>query len=432
MGRRSENPPSFQYVLSRLLQLTISAIFVVGLVTLNLSVIVNAAIALGVTFVPAILQRDYRLSLGPWMTLWITGALFLHTVGMLGLYHDVWWYDHVTHTLSATIVAGVGYVTARAVDEWSDAIYLPPRFMSVYVLLFTLGFGVFWEVTEFVVRIGADLLGLKAVLIQYGLEDTLLDLLFDVVGAVIVAVFGTGLVSTTTERLAARIGEHRDGARDGGEDGPAAGRVTTRSDGDSGHFGGFVSDGPAKARASWAVTVFLGAAAIGGVFAGAILTAIHVGVVLVLALLPALAYRDLRATLPWPVLGLASLPVFSAVIEQPWLNSNLVTYVAVATVVLVIAVELNLFTAVTMSPRFAVVFVVVTTMATAGLWALGRWFAGLYLGTELLFEPGHTDAEIETALMWEFLHAVVAGVVAGIVFEWGFRARRVTSRDTDG
>ncbi|SER36328.1 hypothetical protein [Natrinema salaciae] len=421
--RPSENSLSFQHLLSRLFQATIGAILVVGVVTLTLSVIVNAAIALGVTFVPAVLRRDYRLSLDPWMTLWITGALFLHTVGMLGLYRDVWWYDHMTHTLSATIVAGVGYVTARAVDEWSDAIYLPPRFMSVYVLLFTLGFGVFWEVTEFVARIGADLLGLEAVLIQYGLEDTLLDLLFDAVGAVIVAMFGTGLVSTMIDTLAARIGDHHDGTHDGVRDDPAAGRTTTRGGDESGHFGGFVSDGPANARASWAVTVFLGAVAIGGVFAGAILAAIRVGVVLALALLPALAYRDHRATLPWPVLGLASLPVFGTVIEQPWLTSNLVTYVAVATVALVIAVELNLFTAVRMSPRFAVVFVVVTTMATAGLWALGRWFADLSLGTELLLQPGYTDAEIETALMWEFLHAVVAGVVAGIVFEWGFRRR---------
>jgi len=34
------------------------------------------------------------------VTLWITLALILHTFGMLGIYSEVWWYDHVTHALS--------------------------------------------------------------------------------------------------------------------------------------------------------------------------------------------------------------------------------------------------------------------------------------------------------------------------------------------
>jgi hypothetical protein len=193
------------YRIVRLMQLAIASIALVGLATRNVGVVVNGVFAFGITVLPGILERDYRLSLDPWLTLWITVAVFLHAVGMLGLYEEVWWWDHLTHLLSATLVAGVGYATARAFDEHSDAVYFPPRFMFVYVLLFTLASGVLWEVLEFVARMSARSVGMKPVLIQYGLDDTVVDLIFDAAGAVLVALFGTSLLSQTVEALLARL-----------------------------------------------------------------------------------------------------------------------------------------------------------------------------------------------------------------------------------
>jgi len=190
-----------QRATSRGMQVAIAVILLVGLFTRNLSIIVNAGLALLVTFLPAVLRRDYRIPLNAGLTLWITTALFLHTLGMLGLYSDVWWWDHATHTLSATIIAAIGYTTTRALDIYSDALYIPPRFMAVFILLFTIAIGVFWEVLEFSVRIGADALALDPVLIQYGLSDSLLDLVFDAVGAVIVAFFGTQVFSDVVDVL---------------------------------------------------------------------------------------------------------------------------------------------------------------------------------------------------------------------------------------
>lgn len=192
---------------SRLLQGVIAVVLVLGLVRVNVSVIVNALVALAVTFLPAVLERDYRLPLSPGLTLWITAAVTLHAIGMLGPYHTIWWWDHVTHTLSATIVAAVGYATARAIDVYSDSIHLPPQFMFVYILVFTLAFGVGWEVLEFVARAVADALGHDPVLVQFSLEDTIVDLVFDIVGAVLVALFGasrlTGVVNAVVARWSA-------------------------------------------------------------------------------------------------------------------------------------------------------------------------------------------------------------------------------------
>ncbi|MFA1610011.1 hypothetical protein [Halobellus rubicundus] len=189
------------------MRMTIAVVLGVGVATLNLGVVVNAVFALGVTYLPALLRRDWNLRLSPGLTLVVTLAVLLHTLGMIGLYENIVWYDHLTHTFSAALVAAVGYAATRAIDLHSEAVSFPPRFLSVFLLLFTLALGVFWEVVEFVGRLAADAAGAEAVLIQYGLEDTILDLVFDSVGALLVALFGTerlsDLVETIRERLLA-------------------------------------------------------------------------------------------------------------------------------------------------------------------------------------------------------------------------------------
>jgi len=174
----------------RAMQLIVLAILVWGVWVGNASVAVNAVFGLGVTFLPAILERDYQITIGPWLTFLVTLAILLHTIGMLGVYDSVWWYDHLTHTFSASIIAVAGYATTKAVDEYVEEISLPPDFMFVYIILFTLAAGVLWELLEFLARFAAIATGNTAVLVQYGVADTTIDLIFDALGGVIAAVFG--------------------------------------------------------------------------------------------------------------------------------------------------------------------------------------------------------------------------------------------------
>ncbi len=102
------------------------------------------------------------------------------------------------------------------------------------------------------------------------------------------------------------------------------------------------------------------------------------------------------------------------------LTGRVTTYVAVAAAALILAVELDVFTPVRMTHTFAVLFVVVTTVATAGLWAEARWLSDTLLGTQVLLD-GRPEHVIEEALMWDFVAATVAGVVAGVCFEHYFR-----------
>ncbi|MCO8268321.1 MULTISPECIES: hypothetical protein [unclassified Haloferax] len=201
-----------QRQLSRAMQVVLVGLVFIGLDRGNLGIVVNALVGLGVTYLPALLERDYRIPMDAGLTLWISSAAFLHALGTVGLpgsetsfYAGVWWWDHLTHALSSSVVAAAGYATVRAVDEHTADIYLPPRFMFVFILLFVLAFGVFWEVIEFAISGVAALAGTGSVLTQYGLDDTLLDLVFDAVGGIIVAIWGTAHLSDVVGALQKRL-----------------------------------------------------------------------------------------------------------------------------------------------------------------------------------------------------------------------------------
>ena len=182
-----------------------------GVVAGEPKAITNGTISLLITSVPALLERNYRIPLDPWLGLWITLAVFLHTAGSAGLYAVVGWWDHLTHAMSASLVAGVGYTFARAVDIHSDRIYLPRQFFFVYTLVVVLAFAVVWELFEFGLDVAADATGVSMPLAQHGLDDTVLDLVFNSVGALAVAAFGQAHLVGATERALAALGAGPDG-----------------------------------------------------------------------------------------------------------------------------------------------------------------------------------------------------------------------------
>jgi len=150
--------------------------------------------------------------------------------------------------------------------------------------------------------------------------------------------------------------------------------------------------------------------------------AVFVGVTGGVALLPPIAYRDWRVMLPWELLVLAALPILVRAV----LRGNLgvfATYLSLAGLALLVTVELHMFTSLQVTHWFAVVFVVLATLASGAAWAVVRWNADVYLGTTYLRRPGLSQQAANEALMIEFLWITVAGFAAGILFEAYFKRR---------
>lgn len=155
------------------------------------AVAVNAVAALGAVASPLLLEYvvaglvDAAVSFGPVLTLSIAIAGVLHMLGMLGWYDRIWWWDHVTHTVSAALVAAIIYswVLVAGADVLPGAL---GRSAAAATLGLTLAAGICWELLEHAARKLSDRVGVERVLEHYGRFDTPLDLLFDVVGAVLV------------------------------------------------------------------------------------------------------------------------------------------------------------------------------------------------------------------------------------------------------
>ncbi len=215
LHRLFENKTKLRLV--RLMQLVLFGVLVAGLYEQNPGVVVNGIVSLALTFLPAYLARNHNIVMSPAIVLWITTAVSLHALGSMGLYRVgtvellgiTFGWDSMTHALSASIVAGVGYATVRVLHEYDDDIHLPPRFMSLFIIIFVMAFGVFWEVLEFLIAESAALFNITSVLTQYGLNDTIKDMMFNMVGAVVFSVLGIDHVRHVIEDVHERLEYHK-------------------------------------------------------------------------------------------------------------------------------------------------------------------------------------------------------------------------------
>ncbi|WP_257297627.1 hypothetical protein [Haloarchaeobius sp. FL176] len=195
-----------------------------------------------------------------------------------------------------------------------------------------------------------------------------------------------------------------------------------------------------NAVVSWVLVAIVVLAAVEEVVLGDWLWTVFALAVAAVAVIPPVKYRRRLVMLPWEVLLLAALPVLgrTALVRglvndlvlatmpgvQEFLSASPVSstaaYVAVAAFALIVVVELHVFTPVKLTSGFAVLTVVVLTLAAAGVWAVVRWLAHIYIGTAFYSELD--------PLMFEFVYSAAAGLLAGVTFEGYFRRRNHTAR----
>lgn len=143
---------------------------------------VNAVVSLLLALLPPALEATYASAgdIPEAASLWVATAGFLHVLGMLGLYETTSWWDHLTHTLSAAFVGALVYAAVLVGVGGSQIA------VATGTIVLTIGVGVFWELLELVGRELGERFGVTTLLVYYGPRDTLLDLLFDLVGVLLV------------------------------------------------------------------------------------------------------------------------------------------------------------------------------------------------------------------------------------------------------
>ncbi len=147
---------------------------------------------------------------------------------------------------------------------------------------------------------------------------------------------------------------------------------------------------------------------------------VFTGTALVVLLLPALTERTPWVMLPWELVLLASFPVLVRTLDISAIANTFSMYLSIAALAVLVISELHVLSEVRVTHWFAMMTVVMATMAAAAGWAIVRWLLDSNFDTEYL--------TTNDALMQEFLWVVAAGIVAGLLFDLYFKRRSAALR----
>jgi len=151
----------------------------------NVAAMVNAVVSLAVAGVAVAAAAGFQFHAGfvaPELAFWTAVAGLLHSIGMLGPYESVWWWDHLTHALSAALLTALAYAGLLVATDAATPV------VAASAVAYTVLAGVCWELGELVARAVGERYDVEPVLVYYGWKDTAYDLVFDVVGALFVVV----------------------------------------------------------------------------------------------------------------------------------------------------------------------------------------------------------------------------------------------------
>ena len=180
----------FGLYLAYLFQFLIAGNILIAFSLGEYSQVFGGIIALGLTMVPAAVTRRGYITL-PWeINLLVALSLYLHIAGGVRGFYEIYYpyYDKVAHLISGITVSVLAFVAVLLLDRFSR-LNLSRRMIVGFVIIFAMAMEGFWEIYEwtFDTFLGTTL--------QHGLDDTMLDMIFVLVGAVAVALAGNRYLS---------------------------------------------------------------------------------------------------------------------------------------------------------------------------------------------------------------------------------------------
>ncbi len=117
------------------------------------------------------------------------------------IYYRIWWWDLALHGLSAVALGMIGFLFIYMLFD-GDKFAAPPSAIAFLAFTFALSIGAVWEIFEYTMDVvfGTNM--------QKSADDTMIDLIFDAIGAIIGALAGYAyLKGRRTGFLARLIGD---------------------------------------------------------------------------------------------------------------------------------------------------------------------------------------------------------------------------------
>lgn len=166
-----------------------------------------------------------------------------------------------------------------------------------------------------------------------------------------------------------------------------------------------------QAILGWTLIAVTGVSACVSLYTDTLLWGVFVLTVALVAALPALALRDWTVTIPWPLLTVAAL---AATARAAGVYREAAGYLAIVALALMVVIELDAFTPVQLSRRFAVAFSVMVTMALEGVWIIAQTLSDRWLGSELVVS--------QSELQWDIVLVTILAITVGLLYH-GYATR---------
>jgi hypothetical protein len=178
-----------QIIASHIFRLLMIILLLISIFKQDWLWLIGCILGLIISFIPSVLKKNFNITL-PWLLdFLIFSALFFHIGGgVLDAYHSIPYYDDFTHFVSSVLVAFFAFVVIYILDEYWDGLHMDKYAMAFMVVIFTMAMGVLWEFNEWI----SDTIFETNE--QWGLNDTMSDLLVDTFGGIIVAFIGVNLI----------------------------------------------------------------------------------------------------------------------------------------------------------------------------------------------------------------------------------------------
>jgi len=170
-----------------------------------------------------------------------------------------------------------------------------------------------------------------------------------------------------------------------------------------------VRDEEVNAVLGWATTSIIALAAIESYLTDAYLWGSLAVLTISVVALPAVVTSRLTAMVSWPIPFVAAVAMVLHAFE---FSPDVTGYVAIGTIALMLVVELDVYTEVELSRRFAVVFATMTTMSLQAVWIIAQYYSDQWLGTAFL--------RSQTELQWDIVYVTAVGIALGVLAEWYF------------
>lgn len=175
-----------QFLLSAGLKVVVAVLALLNLWHRNDFFFVASLLVLFLMFLPAMIERRWRISFPPEIDLMIAILMCLHYVlgEYGGFYEKFFWWDILLHWINSFIFGFIGFIFAYAL-LLTERLKAQPMFVSMFAVFFAISIGVVWEIFEFAMDRNFGFNMQKS-----GLTDTMADLITDAAGAMLVGTVG--------------------------------------------------------------------------------------------------------------------------------------------------------------------------------------------------------------------------------------------------